>query len=143
MTDLKTNGDAILKNDAEMAEKRAGEFRDEMLAAKQESKTTSIHLRELKEQLTRAELELKGLRDEQPKSSSDEVNALRKKVITLEREVVVKSKASVAGWEKLAEADAELDKKVDEALQVRGARRPHNCASKGGTLKSRGGSGAP
>ncbi|GMH56505.1 hypothetical protein TrLO_g10873 [Triparma laevis f. longispina] len=117
LEDIKKNGDAMLKSDAELAEKKANQYKEEMLAAKTLARKAETGLEELKERAEGAEGKLKVLRKKQPKSGSEEVNELRKKVQELEKKVIVKGKASIAGWEKLAEVEEECEKKLDEVRE--------------------------
>ena len=64
-----------------------------MLAAKTLARKAETGLEELKERAEGAEGKLKELRKKQPKSGSEEVNELRKKVQELEKKVIVKGKA--------------------------------------------------
>jgi len=84
--DIREHGDAALKHDIEVAEKRANEFRDKALAAQTTAKQAEFKMKDLEERTKRAEEELKEMVDSRPSSSSEEVNALRMKVEALQKE---------------------------------------------------------
>ena len=81
LEDAKKNEDATLKHDIEVAEKRANEYRNEMLAAKTATKKMESSFKELKERTEGAESQVKELRGNQVSCSKSGSTKLRRHVL--------------------------------------------------------------
>ena len=75
------NGDEVLKHDAEEAHKEALKYKEAMVEAQTAEKVTKQKAEEFKYRAEHAESSLKELMENAPKSSVEEVNSLRKKMI--------------------------------------------------------------
>jgi len=111
------NGDVLLKDEIVGLEKALEESKEEARKAATSEKKLRSQIENGEGLIKRLEEDLSDAREQVPKSSSEEVMELREKIKKLEKDVKNKGKASVAGWDKLAELEEEVERREEAAMK--------------------------